>query len=290
MELPRPLVSTNWLAENINDPDLLIFDVSIYLEFVEGRGNQASSGKDKYLESHIHGAQFLDLIRELSDADTTIPFMMPAADRLARILEDYGVGDNSKIVIYNDGVPMWSTRLWWMIRSIGFDSVSVLDGGWQKWQVEDKPVDNQDALVRRSTGLTADPQPQFWADKATMTDNIESASACTINALSPQVFTGELNQYGRPGHIPGSHNVYYGSLLNKQDGTFVAPDSLRQKFENIGALGEKPVITYCGGGISATMDALMLFMLGKTDVAVYDGSMAEWTRDAALPLSLGEAP
>lgn len=290
MELPRPLVSTTWLAENIDDPDLFIFDVSIYLEFVEGRGNQASSGKDKFLASHIHGAQFLDLIRELSDADTTIPFMMPAADHLAQILEGYGVGDNSSIVIYNDGIPMWSTRLWWMIRSIGFDSVSILDGGWQKWQAEGKLVDNEEVANRRSSGLTVNPQPQFWADKDAMIKNIDSASACTINALSPQVFSGELNQYGRPGHIPGSHNVYYGSLLNKQDGTFVAPDSLRQKFEGIGALGEKPVIAYCGGGISATMDALMLFMLGKTDVAVYDGSMAEWTRDPALPLNLGEAP
>ena len=286
---PGPLVSTDWLADNLDQSDLIIFDVSIYITPKEPDGYEAVSGRENYLKSHIPGAQFLDLLKDLSRTDTDITLMRPTPEHIGLILQDRGVGDDCKIVIYNDGSPMWTTRAWWMIRSIGLESVSVLDGGWKKWLAESKSVDSGEVKEPAADELNIDPQPQYWVDKDEMLENIGTAAACTVNALSPKVFSGEINQYGRPGHIPGSQNMYHEYLLNRGDGTFLPPEKVREKFERIGALSDKPVIVYCGGGISATMDAFMLHQLGKTDVAVYDGSMSEWVRDTSLPLNVGEA-
>lgn len=290
MELPRPLVTTKWLEENLGNANLIVFDTSVFLTSKEGGGYLPTSGRDNFNTSHIPGAQFIDLVKELSCPNTDIPFTMPNADDLGEILKTYGVGNDSLVVLYNDGIPMWSTRAWWMLRSIGIETVSVLDGGWQKWLAEDRPTSNESTTPVAAGSLTINADPSFWANKEIMLENIDSEMACTINALAPEVFSGSKNQYGRPGHIPGSHNIYYGNLINDSDGTFVAVDEAREMFAKVGALSDKPVIAYCGGGISATMDAMMLFQLGKTDVAVYDGSMSEWIRDPNLPLTLGEAP
>lgn len=290
MTMPRPLVSTDWLAEQLSSPNLVVFDTTVYLAHKEGGGYLPQSGRENYTKSHIPGAHFLDLVSELSCPNSDIPFTMPAAEALADILASYGVSNESLIVCYNDGIPMWSTRTWWMLRSIGLDNVSVLDGGWKKWCQEQRPVSNKVTAKIAAAKLNTNPRPNFWADKQAMIDNIDSQAACTINALSPEVFSGQKNQYGRPGHIPGSHNIFYGELIDEKDGTFRPAEKLKSKFEEVGALSDKPVIAYCGGGISATMDALMLFQLGKTDVAVYDGSMSEWIRDPNLPLVMGDAP
>ena len=289
MQLPKPLVSTDWLAKHLDEPSLRIFDTTVYLKHKEGGGYLPESGAVHYADGHVPGAVFIDLIKELSDPATDIPFMMPPADRFAEILGEYGVDDDSAVVFYNDGFPMWATRAWWMLRSIGFDNTAVLDGGWGKWESEERPI-SREAGDYPEGSLSAAPRPEFWASKDDMLEIVERGDVCTINALAPAVYTGEKNQYGRPGHIPGSHNIFYGDLIDPDSGAFRAPDDVRDKFDAVGALGDGRVITYCGGGISATMDALMLYQLGQQDVAVYDGSMSEWIRDEALPLKLGKEP
>jgi thiosulfate/3-mercaptopyruvate sulfurtransferase len=137
--------------------------------------------------------------------------------------------------------------------------------------------------------MPVSPRPSLWADLSEMRQVAAEGRACTINALSPDVYSGEKNVYGRPGHIPGSHNVFYDSLLDSQ-GTFRPVAELRERFASTGALASPRVITYCGGGISATMDALALTMLGHPNVAVYDGSLSEWARRPELPLTLGAEP
>ena len=290
MDMPKPLVTTAWLADNLDDPDLVIFDTTLYLRHKEGGGYLPESGRENFEQAHIPGARFFDHIKEFANPDIDIPFMMPEANAFADLLKPYGVSNSSQIVFYNDGIPMWSTRAWWMFRSVGLNNVAVLDGGLKKWRAEGRPETGQTTQVAAASDLSVKADPNFWADKDAMLANIDSAAACTINALAPEVFTGEKNQYGRPGHIPGSHNIFYGDLINDEDTSFLPAESVRDKFASVGALGDKPVIAYCGGGISATMDAMMLFQLGKTDVAVYDGSMSEWIRDPALPLNLGDAP
>jgi thiosulfate/3-mercaptopyruvate sulfurtransferase len=293
MKFEGALVGTDWLADNLEQTNLRIYDTSIFLEYLEPTdgvgGYQANSGRDNWAKAHIPGAGFLDLAEEFADSETDIPFTMPPAGQFAELAAKHGVSDDSQVVLYNDGMPMWSTRAWWMFRSIGFDNVAVLDGGWQKWQREGRPVSDTPASYPAGT-LSANPRPDMWADKDDMLRIMEDGSACTLNALSPEVYSGEINRYGRAGHIPGSHNVFYGSLVDADAGTFLPVGVLSEKFRANGSLDAERVVVYCGGGISATMDALALHLAGHKNLAIYDGSMSEWIRDESLPLILGDAP
>lgn len=290
MRLDSPLLGTQWLADHLGDASLRIFDTTIKLEHKpDGFGYVPVSGRDDWAQAHVPGAAFLDVIGELSDPDRDLPFMMPPPERFAAAMAARGVSDDTAVVLYNAGVPMWATRVWWMLRSIGFDNAAVLDGGWDKWVREGRPTDTADP-AHPAGSLTVRARPGHWADKDDMLAMIEQGSPVTINALSPDVYSGRKNQYGRPGHLPGTHNVFYGDLLDPDTGTFLPPEKLRALFERSGALGAERVITYCGGGISATMDSLALALCGQDEVAVYDGSMSEWVRDESLPLTLGDEP
>ena len=290
MNIEGALVSTAWLAENLALKNLRIFDTTVYLQVkADGGGYQADSGRGAWAKAHIPGAGFLDLIEEFSDGTNPIPFMMPPADIFCERAAAHGVGDDSLVVLYSDGIPMWSTRAWWMFRSVGVDNVVVLDGGWQKWQREGRPTSDAKRNYAPAS-LSSKPRPQMWANKNDMLRIIDDGSACTLNALAPDVYNGTTNRYGRAGHIPGSHNVFYGNLIDPAAGTFLPRDSLSEQFTNTGSLEAERVVVYCGGGISATMDALALHIAGHNNIAIYDGSMSEWIKDASLPLTLGDAP
>ena len=290
MKIDSALVSTEWLADNLGQADLRIYDTTVYLKPKEGGGGyQTDSGRESWAKAHVPGAGFLDLITEFADTTTKIPFMMPPAIRFGELAAEHGISDGTQVVLYNDGMPMWATRAWWMLRSVGFENVAVLDGGWQKWQREGRPVSGAEANYPIGK-LSLNPRPDMWADKGDMLRIIEDGSACTVNALSPEVYSGETNRYGRAGHIPGSHNVYYGSLIDAGTGAFLPSADLREKFRNNGALDAERIVVYCGGGISATMDALALHLAGHKNIAIYDGSMSEWVADESLPLTIGQTP
>ena len=286
----HPLISTADLEARLGEENLRIFDTTIYLRHREdGFGYIPESGRAEWESGHIPGAGFLDVVGELSDPDSKVPFTMPPAQAFADIMANHGVSDDSFVVLYNNGIPMWSTRVWWMLRSIGFDRVVVLNGGLTKWKKESRPMCS-DAPGHVRGALTARARPEMWADKADMLAQIEHSSAVCLNALSPEVYSGENNQYGRPGHLPGTFNVFYGHLLDSDSGAFLDAAALKPLFEQSGALSAERVITYCGGGISATMDCLALEVCGQRNVAVYDGSMSEWVKDPELPLTLGAEP
>ena len=290
MNLPTPLVSTEWLAQHLQAPELRIFDATVFLHInAQGPGYIPESGRAKWAEDHIPGASFIDLLDDFSDAAAPVRFTMPDAATFARLAGPAGIGDDSYVVVYSAGSMMWSTRFWWMLRSMGFDRAAVLDGGWEKWAAEGRPT-SRDSVRPTAANFTAKPRPGLWANKSDMLAAIQDGTVCTINALSPEVYTGSKNMYGRAGHIPGSHNVFYNSLLEIPPGTYLSADQLEQRFKPTGALDKSRVIAYCGGGISATMDALALTLLGHPGVSVYDGSMMEWVADPALPLALGEQP
>jgi thiosulfate/3-mercaptopyruvate sulfurtransferase len=284
-----PLVSTEWLTSNLAAPDLRVFDVTVFLQpNPGGRGYRAESGRDRFREGHVPGAVFLDLIQDLS-AKSAVPFTMPAPEVAAEKLGAAGIGADTRVVAYSAGSVMWATRLWWMLRSLGFDRAAVLDGGFAKWRREGRPV-GAEATTYPAARLPIRPRPALWADLDEMRRVVADRGACTVNALSAEVYRGDKNVYGRPGHIPGSHNVFYDDLLDPESGTFRPLAELRDRFAKTGALASPRVITYCGGGISATMDALALTLLGHPNVAVYDGSMLEWAAHPELPLTMGAAP
>jgi thiosulfate/3-mercaptopyruvate sulfurtransferase len=280
------LVSTAWLADNLGDPDLRVFDATVHLRPTTPGPYRAESGRTDYAAAHIPAAGFLDLARDLSDPDAPTTFTMPRLDRLARALGAAGVKRGARVVAYTTTTPMWATRLWWMLRSSGFDDVAVLDGGFAKWIAEGRAIETGERNYPPAD-LSLAARPGAWADKQAVLEAIGDGDVCTINALSPSVHSGEsAMNYGRKGHIKGSRNVPYAALL-KTDGTYRNDAELRALFEAVGAFERPRVICYCGGGISATMDALALTRLGHPSVAVYDGSMSEWSRDPGLPMAIG---
>lgn len=289
MKLNSALVSTDWLAENLGQKNLRVFDTSISLKHIEGGGYLVDSGHEQWREAHIPGAGFLDLAKEFTDQHTDIPFTMLPPELFCRRAAAHGISDDCAVVLYCKGMPMWATRAWWMFRSVGFENVAVLDGGWQKWQSENRAVDNIVPDYPQGR-LTVGVRPEMWANKEDMLQVMEDGSACTLNALAPDVYNGETNRYGRPGHIPGSYSVFCGRLIDAEKGTFLPVETLREQFRDSGAFEAERAIVYCGGGISATVDALALHLAGHHNIAVYDGSMSEWVKDESLPLNLGDEP
>lgn len=282
----KGLVSTDWLAQHLSDPDLRIFDLTVHLRPATPGPYTIESGRADYESEHIPGAAFIDLGRELSDTQAPLPFTMPAVDQLARALGAAGVKYGTHVVAYTTTTPMWATRLWWMLRASGFDDVAVLDGGFAKWTREGRPVESGSRHYPPAD-LHLIERPGAWADKQAVLAAVGDGAVCTINALSPSVHNGTSPMnYGRKGHIKGSRNVPYAALL-KEDGTYRNDAELRELFVSVGAFERSRVICYCGGGISATMDALALTRLGHPSVAVYDGSMSEWSRDPNLPMETG---
>jgi thiosulfate/3-mercaptopyruvate sulfurtransferase len=286
MKLSGPIVSTQWLADNLGNPRLRIFDCSIYLTPNPDRpGYVAKSGLEKWSQGHIPGAGFLNM-KEMHD--TSSGYSMLPAEKFAQLCGEQGIGDDSIVVLYAGQTIMWSTRMWWMLRSVGFNNVAILDGGLEKWEREQRPMTTEVPVYPKAT-LSAIGNPAMYASKADVLMAMRSPAVCTINALQPDVYDGRVNRYGRPGHIPGSHGVYYGSLVDPQDGTFLPPEQLKARFEQAAPFGRHTIV-YCGGGVSATIDALALTMLKHDDISIYEGSMMEWAADPALPLVLGTEP
>lgn len=283
---PDYLISTADLAETLKaNPDgLQIFDATVNL-VPAAKGYKAVSGLEDYQKAHIPGSAFLDLIKDLSNTASSFGFTLPADNKLQAAYRAAGINNDSQIVLYSTGHMMWATRAWWMLHSSGHTNVAVLDGGFAKWNEEGRPVSDAPASFAEGD-FAVKPDPARWADQTRVIEAINDAGTCTINALSPDVYTGEAaHSYGRKGHIENSKNVFYGDVLDK--GCFRSAEDLKALFSAKGVLDNPHIIAYCGGGISATIDALALTLIGHPDVAVYDGSMSEWASDESLPLVTG---
>jgi thiosulfate/3-mercaptopyruvate sulfurtransferase len=283
---PNYLISTEELADSLEtDPDRLrIFDVTVDL-VPSPPGYKAVSGLEDYEKEHIPGAVFIDLVRDLSDTSSPVVFTCPGEETLQSAYRGYGINADSQVVFYSTGHMMWATRAWWMLHSCGHKNVAVLDGGFANWRREGRPLTDEVSAAQPGD-LEVSLNAARWADKHQVATAINDAATCTINALSPGVYSGEADMhYGRRGHIENSKNVHYDEILN--EGCFRSADELKTLFSDKGVLDKPRVIAYCGGGISATIDALALTLIGHDNVAVYDGSMSEWVMDENLPLITG---
>jgi thiosulfate/3-mercaptopyruvate sulfurtransferase len=282
--LPGPLVSTEWLAANLDRPDLRILESTAWLDppATADRPYDIRSGRADWEAGHIPHSAFADVQYDLADPHPTLNFTFPSPERFAAGMSALGVEDGTTVVVYDRNGMTWATRVWWLLRAYGFDAAAVLDGGWKAWTDEGRPTSTAPAPQHDAT-FTARPRPETIADR----DEVQRRPACLLNALAPDVFRGETNRYGRAGRIPGSVNVYAKELIDPDSGRLVGVDVLRARLQEVGALTGERVVAYCGAGISATLDAFALTLLGMRDVAIYDGSMAEWVADPALPLEQG---
>ena len=277
------LVDTDTLARLLDAPDVRIVDGSWYLP-TENRDPRA-----EYRERHIPGAVFFD-IDEISDDSSDLPHMLPRPEKFSSRVRSLGLGDGVRIVVYDGGNMMAAARVWWMFRVFGHDDVSVLDGGLAKWMAGDRPVDDE-PVIPRERHFTSRMNTLLVRDIDQMKANLASGKEKVVDARSRGRFTAEEKEFRpglRGGHIPGSRNLPYVSLLN-DDGTVVDNDAILSAFRDAGVDPARPIVTTCGSGISASFLALALDLAGVPGVAVYDGSWTEWGSVADTPVATGSA-
>src|SRR6266702_3578251 len=287
MTQPTPLITTEQLAAQLGDPHLRLYDCTTYNEPVPPGSDvpyRAVPGDKTFAAGHIQGADFLDLQSEFSDTSAQQFFMMPDVAQLEAAFGRHGLDASRAVVLYSIGTMMWATRFWWMLRSLGVDA-RVLDGGFDKWKEEGRPVETGAPKGYPATTFKATPRAGFFVDKTTVASRIGDPATAIVNALGPQFHRGlEPSRYGRPGRIPGSVNVPAAALLSTADKTLTTLADAEAKFAAQGITRDKNMICYCGGGISATIDLLLLTQLGYDKLTLYDASMGEWARDPALPI------
>ena len=280
---PEYLISVEELAAN--PAGRCILDASVDLTPLSEGGFRVESGLARFNQGHIPGAQFLDLIRDASNTSSGLGFTLPPVSQLEALFARLGVSNDSEVVLYSSGHVMWATRAWWLLHYCGHRHARVLDGGLSAWRAGGHTLSTDSARLPEGD-FKASPNAALFADKDAVLAAIGDAGVCTVNALSPQVYAGVGEfSYGRKGHIAGSINLFYDDLLD--DGRFKEAAALRETLRGKGLLDAPRVISYCGGGISATIDAFACLLCGKEEVAVYDGSMAEWVRDESLPMETG---
>ncbi|MBB53808.1 MAG: hypothetical protein CMF67_05485 [Magnetovibrio sp.] len=282
---PEAIMSSEWLAAHLNDPDVRIFECTMYLQY-GADGVTARNARPEFDAGHIPGAGYFDLQCDLSDqSPDSFRFAMPSPDVLAAKLGEMGIGDGHRVVLYSRDTLQWSTRVWWMLHAIGLEKISILDGGFHTWVAEGRPVSAAPANYPPAS-VTARPRAGAFIDKDEVLDAIDAEGICTINALTADIHRGDNERYGRAGRIPGSVNVPAASLQNADSLKINSPAEVARAFANIGAEQNGRVIVYCGGGVAATLDAFLLRQLGYNDITVYDNSMTEWANDPEMPMEV----
>ena len=280
---PKTLVSTDWLAEHMKDPDLRILDASTYLPGVD------RDGRTEYDAVHIPGARFFD-IDDVSDGRSDLPHMVPPIEKFMSRVRAMGVGDGHQIVVYDGSGLFSAARVWWLFRLMGQNNIAVLDGGLPKWIAEGREVEDL-APVIRDRHMTVRFQNQMVRDVTQVSSASKLGTSQIVDARAAARFRGEEPEPReglRLGHIPNSRNVPFTDLLN-DDKTMKTPDQTRAIFESAGVDLKKPIITTCGSGVTAAVLGLALERIGHDMWALYDGSWTEWGMFPTVPVATGEA-
>jgi thiosulfate/3-mercaptopyruvate sulfurtransferase len=280
---PHFLVGTDWLEAHLGDAGLRVIDCRIDMLPAEGGGLRFVPAKSAWKEEHIPGATFVDFHEDLSDREHSLLFMLPSAQQFGEVMSRHGVGDGTRVVLYDGFMNAWAARLWWMLRTYGFDDAAVLNGGWHKWKKEGRqtsaeepkpPIAKFEAIRHRDCFVTSHEVLRGIGDPKT----------CLVDALTPDHYAGQVSFYARRGHIKSAVNVPFVSVVDPETQAYLPADVLRSQLESVGATAAPRVVTYCGSGIAASSIAFALSLLGHDDVAIYDGSLSEWTTDPSMPM------
>ena len=275
------LVTTAWLEAELGAPDLRVVDATLFLP---GMGRDARA---EYEAAHIPGAVYFD-IDEISDSGTAIPHMLPPAHKFASRMQTLGIGDGNRIVVYDDSPLHSSARAWFMLKAFGAHYVAILDGGLQKWAREGRPLESA-AHPHRHGHFTALLDEGAVVDKAFVRGVVGTGSHVIADARATPRFTGEAAEPRlglASGHIPGARNLPQNEFF-RADNSFKQGGELRAAFDSAGVDLAKPMVTTCGSGVTACVILFGAHLMGKEDVALYDGSWSEWGADPDTPKALG---
>jgi thiosulfate/3-mercaptopyruvate sulfurtransferase len=279
-----PLVSTEWLAEHLNDPRVKILDATFKLPGV------LPLPKEDYLQQHIPGAMFFD-VDVVADRSSSLPHMFPSAEQFSRDVGALGISSDDTVVLYDAGGWVAAPRAWWMFLSFGHKNVRVLDGGLKKWLAEGRAFESGEVTPKPATFKAA-----FDATRTRSMDqmiaNIASKAEQVIDARPSGRFEGSVAEPRpglRGGHIPGARSVPYATLFDANTGAMKSLEDLRAAFSGAGVDTAKPIVTSCGSGVSAGVLTLALYRLGVENPALYDGSWAEWGEQGGPPVATGPA-
>lgn len=273
MQAPKNcLVETDWLAAHLDAPDIVILDATMHLP-----GAERDAAAD-YRDTHIPGALFFD-VEEISDATSPLPHMLPPPEKFSSRVRRMGIGDGTRIIIYDQTNMSGAARAWWMFRVMGASDVAVLNGGLAKWQAEGHRIERWRPRPRSERHFTARLNSALVRDIGDMQSLLRNGAMQIVDARSARRFDGldpEPRVVPRLGHIPGARNLPFTKLL-AENGTMRPPDEIKALLAEAGIDPAKPVVASCGSGVTACVIALALATLGNEMVAVYDGSWAEWS-------------
>ncbi len=281
---PDALVSTEWLAQHLDAPDVRVVDGSYHLPWAK------RDARAEYEQQHIPGAVFFD-VDEIADTTSALPHMLPPPEKFAARVRKLGLGDGNRIVVYDTTGVGTAARVWWTFRVFGHQDVAVLDGGLPKWLKEGRPVES--ALpVPRERHFTARLIHARVRDLDQMRRNLETRREQVLDARTAGRFAGsEAEPWPgrRGGHIPGSLNLPFNMLVDPATGCMKPADELKRVFAGAGLDLHRPVVTSCGSGVTAAILSLGLHLIGHKDVALYDGSWSEWGGRSDTPIETGPA-
>lgn len=285
---PESLVSSSWVAERLDDPDLRIVDVRFEIRPGPSGRLEPTAGRSEYDTAHVPGAVFVDLMGDLAHPEAPLEILSP--ERFETLMGRLGIGNDTTVVVYDGRGGTWAARLWWALRYYGHDDVRLLDGGYARWTDEGHPVEAGGALPAR-VRFRARVRPEFRVERRDVLRAIDDDDVCIVDALPEPFFLGDAKLYPelRAGHIPGARNLPAPANLDSDTSMLLPADVLTERWARAGVPRDKRVITYCGGGVFAAFSLFALYLIGHENAALYDASWSEWGADPELAIETGPA-
>ena len=290
MHNPDALVTTGWLADHLEDENLRVVDIRGYVKKTDlGGGRQRAdylAAREEYDEAHVPGAVYVDWTRDITDLEDPVPAQVAPPGRFAALMGSLGIGDDTRVVVYDHAGGQFATRLWWALVLYGHDQVSVLDGGWRKWTTEGRPTTDE-IPEPEPADFTPRPRPGWRTEAGALLAASEGGQAFVLDARDEGQYTGAVARgEGRAGHIPGAAHLHSDGLFDPESGIFLPDEELARKVREAGVPEDRdePIVAYCNGGVAATVPLFALHRLGYRNLANYDGSWNEWGLREELPV------